>query len=194
MNLRKKAWLVGAALIAIGGLAGSAQAADPDTPVVDAAPTPEQYEALGWYLRADAGWSFLQWYGGRDDDALTAGVGVGYQFTPNIRGDIRGDWAGDYNIGGGADMSMTTVLGNLYYDFPNDSFLTPYVGAGIGYGWAPIDGGEDKEGLAYSLMAGSSIDLSESMSLDVGYRFREIIDSGADPMDHSILGGFRFKF
>jgi opacity protein-like surface antigen len=184
----KKSWLFGAALVAIGGFAGSAQAADIDTP------TPEQYEALGWYLRADAAWSFLQWYGGRDDDALGVGGGVGYQFTPNIRADVRGDWSGDYNIGGGADMSMTTVLGNLYYDFPNDSFLTPYLGAGIGYGWAPIDGGEDKEGLAYSLMAGSSIDLSESVSLDVGYRFREIIDSSADPMDHSVMGGVRFKF
>ena len=197
MNLRKKAWLFGAALIAIGGLAGSAQAADPDTPeapVVDAAPTPEQYEALGWYLRGDAGWSFLQWSGGDDDSALAIGGGVGYQFNPNLRADVRADWSGEYDIGAGADMSMTTVLGNMYFDFANESIFTPYVGAGLGYGWAPIDGGEDKDGLTYSLMAGSSIDLSESISLDVGYRFREIIDNGADPIDHSVLGGFRFKF
>jgi opacity protein-like surface antigen len=185
-----KSWLLAAALLTGlgGGFAGAAKAADIDTP------TPEQYEALGWYLRGDAGWSFLDWSGGDNDNALALGGGVGYQFNPNLRWDARVDWSGNYDIGAGADMSMTTVLGNLYFDFANDSIFTPYVGAGAGYGWAPIDGGVDKDGFAFSLMAGSSIDLSESISLDVGYRFREIVDKGSDPKDHSILGGFRFKF
>ena len=39
-----------------------------------------------------------------------------------------------------------------------------------------------------------SVDLSQSVALDAGYRYREIIDSGSDPKDHSILGGIRFKF
>ncbi len=40
----------------------------------------------------------------------------------------------DFVVHPGADMSTTTVLGNLYFDWANDSAFTPYVGAGIGYG------------------------------------------------------------
>ena len=38
---------------------------------------------------------------------------------------------------------------------------------------------------------GVSVDLSESVALDAGYRYRDIIDAGDD---HSVLGGIRFKF
>jgi opacity protein-like surface antigen len=156
------------------------------------APTPQQYQEMGFYLRGDAGWSFLQW--GDDDNALTVGAGIGYQFNPYLRSDLRVDWSGNYSVAPGADLDMTTVLGNMYVDIPTGSMFTPYVGAGVGYGWASIDGGEDKNGLTYSLMAGVSVDLSESIALDAGYRYREIIDSGEDPKDHSVLGGIRFKF
>jgi opacity protein-like surface antigen len=173
------------------GLAAPAFAADL-TPPQQEAPSPEQYEQMGFYLRGDAGWSFLQW---RDNDnAVDIGGGVGYQWNPYLRSDLRIDWSGNYNVAPGADASITTVLGNLYVDLPNESIFTPYVGVGAGYGWASVDQGEDKNGFAYSLMAGVSVDLSESVALDAGYRYREIMDSGVDPKDHSILGGIRFKF
>jgi opacity protein-like surface antigen len=152
------------------------------------APTPEQYQEMGFYLRGDAGWSFLQW--GDDDNALTVGAGVGYQFNDYLRSDVRVD----YSVAPGADVDMTTLLGNVYVDIPTDSMFTPYVGAGAGYGWASDDNGEDKNGFAYSLMAGVSVDLSESIDFDAGYRYRQILDSGEDANDHSILGGIRFKF
>ena len=172
------------------GWAQAALAADYTPP--EAVPTAQQYEDMGWYLRGDAGWSFLQW--GEDDNALTVGAGVGYKFNDYLRSDARIDWSGNYDVGPDADLNMTTVLGNLYLDIPTGTMLTPYVGAGAGYGWADVDGGEDKSGVAYSLMAGVSVNLSESMALDAGYRFRDIIDDGEDPKDHSILGGIRFKF
>ena len=43
-------------------------------------------------------------------------------------------------------------------------------------------------------MAGASIDMSESISLDLGYRYRELMISGENPSDHSGLAGIRFKF
>ena len=43
------------------GLAVPAFAADLNPPAQQEAPTPEQYEQMGFYLRGDAGWSFLQW-------------------------------------------------------------------------------------------------------------------------------------
>ena len=110
--------------------AAAAHAADVDPP-----PVAEENDVTSFYLRGDLGWSFLEWSGGDDDSALSLGGGVGYQFNDNMRADMTADWAGDYDVAPGADMSTTTVLGNLYFDWANDSAFTPYVGAGLGYGW-----------------------------------------------------------
>lgn len=147
----------------------------------------------GWYLRADAGWSWLEWKG-RDDSAFAAGGGIGYRFNENLRTDLRVDWAGNYSLNAGRDMSVTTALGNLYFDIPTDTAFTPYVGAGAGYGWGTIDGGSDKDGFAYALTAGVDVALSDQLSMDVGYRFRQILASGADPMEHQVLVGLRYGF
>ena len=172
------------------GLAAVAQAADPNVP--EPMPTPEQYQEMGFYLRGDIGWSFLDW--GDSDSAFTAGGGVGYQFNDYLRSDVRVDWSGDYDIGDDANASLTTVLGNVYFDWKNDSIFTPYIGAGAGYGWIDADHGMGDDGFAYALMAGASVDLSESIAVDLGYRYRQLMISGEDPSDHSALAGIRFKF
>ncbi len=178
--------VLGAAMLALAGTA--AQAADEESV------TPETYQAMGLYLRADAGWSFLEWAGGDDDSAFAVGGGVGYRFNENLRADVRLDYGGEYSVAPGADMSVTTVLGNLYFDIPTDTAFTPYVGAGLGYGWASIDNASDKDGVAYGLMAGVGIDLSENITIDAGYRFRDVVTSGSDPMEHQVLTGLRFEF
>ncbi len=122
----------------------------------------------GWYLRADAG------YGFGDDDGFVAGAGIGYEWDI-LRADVRADF-----------NSFTSVLGNVYFDFDMDSSFSPYIGAGAGYGW---DSGDD--GFAYALMAGVGFDLSDHLTLDIGYRYRDM-DSG--PESHEVLGGLRFEF
>ena len=129
------------ALALMSAVAGQARAADEEVA------TPS-YADLGFYLRGDIGWSFLEW-SGDDSNAFAGGVGVGYQFTDYLRSDLRVDYAGVYT--NGPDMSVTTALGNLYFDIPTGTVITPYLGAGAGYGWAPVDGGPDKDGFAYSL-------------------------------------------
>jgi opacity protein-like surface antigen len=160
--------------------------------VPEPTPGPEQYQAMGFYLRGDLGWSFLDW--SDSDDAFTGGGGIGYQFNDYVRSDLRVDWSGNYDVGDDADASLTTVLGNVYFDWANDSVFTPYIGAGAGYGWVDADNGLSDDGFTYSLMAGASVDLSESIALDVGYRYRELMIDGENPADHSGLGGIRFKF
>src|SRR4051812_24576872 len=183
------AWKLGFIGYALAVVVDPAAAADVPR---SGAPTAEQYRAMGFYLRGDLGWSFLQW--SDDANAVSVGGGIGYQFNPYLRSDVRVDWSGQYDIAPGADVDMTTVLGNVYLDIPNETILTPYAGVGAGYGWTAGDATADKNGFAYSLMAGVSINLSQSTSLDLGYRYREVLDSGSDPKDHSILGGIRFKF
>lgn len=178
-------FILAGAMFALGT---AAQATDPET--VPA----ETYEAMGLYLRADAGWSFLEWAGGDDDSAFAAGGGVGYRFNDNLRADVRVDYAGEYDVAPGADMSVSSVLGNLYLDIPTDTAFTPYVGAGVGYGWTSVDNGNDNDGLAYGLMAGVGVDLTDNVAVDLGYRFRDVMTSGSDPTEHQILTGLRFEF
>ncbi len=167
------------ALVGVGLLATAsapAFAADVDVPA-------DEYAAMGWYLRGDAGWSWLHTDDG-DDGALALGGGIGYQYSDNLRADIRADWAG---LDG--DGHLTTVLGNLYFDIPLDGALTPYLGAGAGYGWAS---GND-EGFAFALMAGVDFALTDRLSADLGYRYRQVLD-GDDPHDHQVLLGLRYSF
>lgn len=172
----------------IAGFAAAAQAADP---YVD-----QTAAATGLYLRADAGWSFLNWTGGTlsNDNAPTIGGGVGYRFNDNLRADIRGDWAGNYNVAPGSDMSISSVLGNVYLDWPTGSAFTPYIGAGAGYGWADIKGMPDKDGFAAALMAGVAVDITQNLAVDVGYRMRDVMVKGADPLEHQVTAGLRFSF
>ena len=46
---------------------------------------------------------------------------------------------------------------------------------------------------AYALMAGANIGLTDTLSLDVEYRFRDILASGANPMEHQLLTGLRYN-
>lgn len=170
------------ALIGLGLLAGAAApalAADaysPETPI----------SATGFYLRGDAGWSWLNTESDNDSVGVVGG-GVGYQFNDNLRTDLRADWAG---IGNG-DTSFTTVLGNVYFDIPTQTIVTPYLGAGVGYGWAD-DHGDNSSGVAFGAMAGIEVNLTDNLSADVGYRYRQILSE--DTYDNEALVGLRYSF
>lgn len=171
------------ALLGLGLLAGltstAAIAADayaPETPVTNS----------GFYIRGDLGYSWLN----TNDDNTGAGVlggGVGYRFTDNLRTDLRADWAGL----GNDDDYLTTVLGNLYFDIPTQSIVTPYLGAGVGYGWSGSHDGSTT-GAAFAAMAGIEVNLTDNLSADVGYRYRQIFSE--DVYDNEALVGLRYGF
>lgn len=186
MSILKSILLVG--LVSVPFVA-AAQAADAD-PFV---PT-EVSTTTGFYLRGDVGASYLSSNIGSNDTSWVAGGGLGYQFNDNFRFDLTADRSGDYSIAPGAKLNTTTVLGNIYFDWKNDSAFTPYVGAGLGYGWAAGPGFTDAEGLAAGLAAGVSVDMTSNLALDVGYRYRDIMINGNDPTEHQVTAGIRFKF
>jgi len=183
-----KGVLLATALVLIPGAAMAA-----DMPIAE--PVPEPYVGVGgWYLRGDAGWSFLDWNGPKNDNAFTGGGGVGYKWNDWFRSDIRADYAGTYSQGGGDDMSTVTLLGNGYVDFPLTPLFKPYVGAGAGYGWVMDRPGGDESGFTFALMGGVTFDVSQQFAIDVGYRFRDIMIKGPDVKDHSVLAGLRYMF
>ena len=186
MKAFRKILLAGLVLVP---LAAAAQAADYVTPVDSL-----RADDTGFYVRGDAGMSFLNWSGSDNDWAGIIGGGVGYRANDNLRSDVTVDWSGTYAIGAGASLSTTTVLGNLYYDFDSYSAFTPYVGAGVGYGWVNRDIYSDRSGLAAGLAAGVAVDLGHNFDLDIGYRFRDTLIKGSNPMEHQVTAGIRFSF
>ena len=153
---------------------------------------PEQSDQGAIYLRGDVGWSFLDW-DGPDDDAVDVGVGAGVLWNDVLRSDVRLDWSGNYDTTV-SDLDATTLTGNTYIDIPLDLTFTPYLGAGAGWGWIDGDHGNDDSGFTWNLMAGATFSLTDSLALDAGYRFRDIMIDGDNFTDHTISAGALFKF
>lgn len=170
------------ALLGISLLAGITSA---PALAADYAPEPV-VTATSFYLRGDLGWSWLDTENNADSVFLLGG-GVGYRFNENLRTDLRVDYAGV----GNDHHDFGSVLGNVYFDIPTGSVITPYLGAGIGYGWSD-DKGDDESGVTYALMAGVEVNITDNLSADVGYRFRQIIDS--ETYANEALVGLRYGF
>jgi opacity protein-like surface antigen len=188
MKVFKSVLLAGVILVPMAVAAHATDMA-PDVPS-DVATT------SGLYLRADVGASFLNWSGGANDRNYVGDLGIGYDFGDGFRTDLTGSWSGAYNIAPGATLDTRIILGNVYYDWKNDSGLTPYVGAGLGYGWTNAVGGgyTSTSGVAAGLALGVSYDMTNNLALDVGYRFHDIWTTGATPAEHQVTAGLRFKF
>jgi opacity protein-like surface antigen len=151
----------------------------------------------GLYFRGDVGGSWLNWSTATSPWAFTGGAGVGYQFDPNFRTDLTWNWAGNYTVAPGASVQTSVVMGNIYYDWKNDTAFTPYVGAGVGYGWQWSDNTglvPNNQGLAVGLAAGVAYDMTNNLALDVGYKFNDIVNSTTSVPEHQGTVGLRVKF
>jgi opacity protein-like surface antigen len=169
-------------------MVGSAAAAD----IYDQQAAPPTAES-GFYLRGDAGWSWLDVTDDFHFDSVTAGGGVGYQWSPMFRTDLRFDHAFDYDIGG-HNVGLSTATANIYLDLPLGSVVKPYIGGGLGYGFLNSD--FDDGSLAAALTGGLTFDINQSVAVDIGYRFTAFFEDFeiTDVKTHSVTGGLRFKF
>ncbi|GLK82138.1 outer membrane protein [Ancylobacter defluvii] len=211
-------WMRGVAalgLVAGLGLApgGAAMAADPAAtlPADDfsaddlLAKAPQVEESRFWYLRLDAGYVFNETpdIGGSLDDAGLIGIGIGGRFSDWLRLDLTADYRtqADYAIDGVAgETSVATLLANAYVDLGTWHQITPYVGAGIGLGYADLDapGFGSGWGLAWGAMGGVAVELAPNWQLDLGYRYLSLenVDLGGglpelDQAAHEIRIGLR---
>jgi opacity protein-like surface antigen len=151
------------------------------------------------------------------DNSWFGEVGAGCGSGPRgIRGELMYGYHGKRNVSGepgpwtvppGVDPLHTavtthTLMFNGYYDLGSwyDRFI-PYVGAGVGVARNATDDvyftgnpalvnriqGEDKWSLAWSLMAGVGVQLTERAVLDFGYRY---LDMGKAESGHYDNAGF----
>ena len=69
------------------------------------------------------------------------------------------------------------VMSNVYYDFKNTSFITPYVGVGVGGAWVSLyDGLGSDSAFAYQGRAGVNLDMGPQTSLGVEYLYTRTRD------------------
>jgi opacity protein-like surface antigen len=112
-------------------------------------------------------------YGG----AIAVGASVKLNDSFAVRGEVEGG-LNDHVWSDGSFLAAT-VGANLYLDWKATNEITPYVGAGIGYGFvgSKIDGindsydWEDKGGLNYNFGLGVAYAMNKNLSLDLGARY-----------------------
>ena len=105
------------------------------------------------------------------------------------------------------NASVKSYVGmvNGMYAFDAGRF-SPYVGAGLGYGISEYefdDESEDDGGIAWQLRAGVTVPMSDTLTLDVGYRYLSLpefeVSEGSDAISaagraHIASIGARFTF
>ncbi len=168
------------------------------------------------------------------DDTFILSAGFGMPLDTNIRGDISITYRDNMDISGvdgagnsvNGDVDSVDTMFSLYYDFKqvhdiigNDT-ITPYVGAGIGLSYLAASklktSGQSTENdayavdLSYAAMAGVAADLSDTVSVDLGYRFVNLgqfehdgtFEDGSrstateydDLFSHEVRAGIRYNF
>ena len=109
----------------------------------------------------------------------TEDAGVLITGSPNI-----GVSVGDLVADGQGDVSNLFVMANVFYDFNTGGSLKPYIGAGIGVGFADVDFSpsgvaiiqDNATEFAYQGVAGVAYEVSPSIDLTVAYRYRATTD------------------
>ena len=120
-------------------------------------PRPKYSEAYDYTGYSDANRSFGNEIGGGG----FAGVGVGYQFTPFLRGDMTGEYRystglrgseyykgpdfdnglGSYGVNkSSGHFDSAVVLANAYFDLGTWYGITPFIGGGVGYAFNHVSG------------------------------------------------------
>ncbi|KNY21236.1 MULTISPECIES: outer membrane protein [Methylobacterium] len=156
-----------------------AAAADLLPPPPPPPPPPPIEVGGGWYLRGDVGASVYtrpryteaydytgyadanRSFGNEIGGGGFAGVGVGYQFTPFLRGDVTGEYRystglrgseyykgpefdnglGSYGVNKStSNFDSAVVLANAYFDLGTWYGITPFIGGGVGYAFNHISG------------------------------------------------------
>lgn len=154
----------------------------------------------------NGGWT-LGTLGGEDTDTnLGAGLAVGTDLSYSTSYPIRlegeymyrgkAEWEkGPKSVSGagtayqGFDVRSHSLMANAYYDFLNESVLTPYVGLGLGMSYLKSDyrnkvilGGTEYSvsgsgsdwNLAWNIGGGVAWQLNDAMSLDFSYRYVDL--------------------
>lgn len=160
----------------------------------------DEIEAAGSTLDFDSGYSVHAAIGYQTADEpdvgrIRADVEIFYSDSDNDTFTTGGI---STNVGGG--LEQTGILANVYLDFLPDSVIRPYIGAGAGVVESDLSvsvGGFTASGdsteFAYRLAAGASYEITDTIALDLGYRYLTV-NTNTETDTHSVLASLRYGF
>jgi opacity protein-like surface antigen len=141
------------------------------------------------------------------DDGVALTVAYGYKVNDNLR--LEGEVAYQSNellkfgtTTASDDIDSLALLVNGYWDFTNDSSLTPFLSAGIGAAMVNVDerGFNDYDKVfAYQIGAGIGYAINERVTVECKYRYFATADPELSGVDveyetHNIYAGMRYAF
>lgn len=165
-----------------------------------------------------------------DDSGYTVGGAIGYNFAgmglpvraeaeylyhDQFKYSANNATSGGSTANFSSKIDIHTLFANFYYDIKTSTAFTPYVGAGLGVAWinqkigSSFPGGEtgnyDTTNFAWNLGAGVGYSLTDSIVLDLGYRYSNFGDAkkyesstytfqAKDLTSHEALLGLRYQF
>jgi len=125
----------------------------------------------------------------------------------------------EFKVPASGDQQIHALMFNVYKDFPIKTFFTPYVGVGLGVAIQETKYSVDnanriklydlfynnlvilepfkyqenktKTALGFQGMLGTTVELTQSISMNVGYR---IFGTSEDILIHGVEAGLRFSF
>lgn len=142
------------------------------------------------------------------DNAPFVSVALGFSNSGPIAVELEGVYIkADFDDPTFVDTELESqvLFVNGVYTLDGNGTLTPYVGAGLGWGKTDLSdptGSDDDNGLAWQLKAGFTVPVG-GMTLDAGYRYislprYDISDPAtrfrAEPAGHVFSVGARFGF
>ncbi|MBY0563671.1 MAG: OmpA family protein [Hyphomonadaceae bacterium] len=176
----------------------------------------------GWYGRVDAGYGF-------DGELEVEDYYIEEEISPQQHNSstsfgLENGWMGDVGLGYGwgngfraeaelayrsndvedvdEEVTATSALLNLLYDFNREGKVRPYVGAGVGY--AQVEAGdEDESNWAWQGLAGLGFPINSQLTFDLGYRYFTVpeleVDGGFRTVDaeythQAVTVGLRYQF
>jgi opacity protein-like surface antigen len=157
----------------------SALVAGADGATIDSAAgtTSAAFSAPGGEIKTDIGFGIVGAFGWLTDTNWRMEIELGQR---QLTLDQVVSSSGRANLDG--DLDITTGFVNVLRDFRSESFITPYVGIGIGAAYHELDvsaidgaspdfGSQNTISVAYQAMAGLNFEVGDDMDVFAGYRF-----------------------
>jgi opacity protein-like surface antigen len=152
----------------------------------------------------DAGWLALIGVGNAYGNGFRTELEFGYQRSSVDK--VSGASASGH-------MGALSLMGNVYYDFPVDWAVKPFIGLGVGgarvnaSGVTPVNGGrvgDNDIGFAWQATAGVAYPINERLDATLAYRYFDVpnldfrTDAGASVdlnySSHMVMAGLRYSF
>ncbi len=157
----------------------------------------------------DSGLALSGVFGMQINESLRFEPEISYQENDIDTATIKVGGSGSTAVNG--DATSLSFMANLYFDFTNNSSVTPFVGGGLGLAKVEVSNltfaaapgfyleGDDDTVLAYQFSTGIAFSTSDLTTIDLMYRYFTIEDadfeiSEAEFASHNFFIGFRQAF